>query len=146
MRLPFDVGVRDSTVYVGNAYRLRVATADRLGNVVEPAYAVVGAAVRIAGGDTVAGEQTGSARVVVTSGTLADTVSVTIPPRGRLAVYYHIPTGQYGIGTIELDGSVSGRGISHTQAGECQMFRLGMVRRLNTINSSPLRLRTELPV
>lgn len=98
----------DTTVYVGGSYRLRAAVTDRFSNplTAQPAFTTLSGPVAVRDG-AVSGEQTGRARVVARSGAIADTVDVSVVPRGVLAVRTY--TGLNGtatdVATFELDGT-----------------------------------------
>ncbi|HEX8212478.1 MAG TPA: hypothetical protein VF584_20040 [Longimicrobium sp.] len=103
-----SVGPADSVVYVGGSYRLRAAVTDQSLNPLnmQPVFTALSGAVAVRDG-IVSGEQFGRARVVARSGTLTDTVDVSVVPRGVLAVrtYNGINGTATDVATFQLDGS-----------------------------------------
>lgn len=81
---------RDTAVYVGRSYTLRVVQEDRWGNATSGAVTVATDAPSVASvaGATVSGQSIGRARVRVTVGDVPVPVHVSVVPRGTLAANY----------------------------------------------------------
>ena len=109
--LSIEVSPRDTTVFVGGTFRLRIEAPDPDGRDAllsgGVALEVDGDAVSVDETGAVFGRRIGRARVIARGGSVADTVWVTVPPKGTLAAYYshRDGLGPAGIATVETDGS-----------------------------------------
>jgi len=97
---------RDTAVFLGGSYSLRAAVVDRFGNRrPEPvAFAVGTAQASLSREGVVRGEAYGRAMLVAHSGRFADTVRVSVVPRGVLAGTGTGIPGRY-LAVMNLDGS-----------------------------------------
>jgi hypothetical protein len=91
----------DTAIYVGATFAVRSTVVDRFGNPRTDAvtHTLSGSAATLSG-STVSGVAIGVASVVSTSGTMADTINVSVPPQGVLAAF--TPRG---LATLNTDGS-----------------------------------------
>jgi hypothetical protein len=100
----------DTAVYVGRAYTLRASLADAHGNPLPNGgltFASDSAAVAVQADGKVSGQSIGRARIVVRSGTYADTAWTSVVPAGRVAAVQYGSTGADGTALVlvNLDGS-----------------------------------------
>jgi hypothetical protein len=91
----------DTTIYPGSTFALRASVVDRANNVRSDAltHAVTGTAILL-DGTTITAASPGVARIVSTSGALADTVNISVVPQGVLAGFTF-----FGLVTINTDGT-----------------------------------------
>lgn len=92
---------RDTALYVGRTATLREHAVDRAGNARSASLtrSVVGTAATLSG-TTVTAASLGTALIVVTMGTVADTTFVSVPPEATIAAF--TPSG---LATFKTDGS-----------------------------------------
>jgi Tol biopolymer transport system component len=94
----------DSAAYPGGSYRIRTQAWDRVGNPVEGATYAAEGPVSVSTDGTVSALAIGRGQVVVRAMQVADTVRVSVVPRGTIAAAAHV-ADIYAIAMLELDGS-----------------------------------------
>jgi hypothetical protein len=130
--LALDVSPRDTAVYVDGSYTLDVQTFASCGP--EVTYEVENAIATVDPATTrLSGKSYGRGRVIVRSGVLADTVMVSVVPRGKLAVSYLPGGGVELVGIFVVNTDLSGRrrltdarnagGTSWTRSGEAVLYQ-----------------------
>jgi hypothetical protein len=100
----------DTAVYVGRAYTLRASLADAHGNPLpsgDLTFASDSAAVAVQADGKINGQAIGRARIVVRSGTYADTAWTSVVPTGRIAATLAGANGADNtkLVLVDLDGS-----------------------------------------
>lgn len=97
---------RDTVLYVGKSYTLRGGVTDRWGNRREdPITFTAAAGLTVDGKGSVTTTETGRTLVVAQAQGKVDTVRVSIPPPGSLAVFSHKSADSSGVAIVNLDGS-----------------------------------------
>ena len=105
------IGVRDSSAYVGNGYRIGANGTDRYKNVRpdDPVtYLAFGSAATISNTGDFLATTIGRSGAIATSGAFSDTAWISVPPRGTIAAFdVGDAFGVYpaGIVMVRLDGS-----------------------------------------
>jgi Tol biopolymer transport system component len=94
----------DSAAYAGARYQIRTTVQDRLGNPREGATYTAEGPVSVSAEGVLSAVTVGRGRVVVRALNVADTVSVSVVPRGTIAAAARV-ADIYAIATFELDGS-----------------------------------------